>query len=353
MPTPATRAPSPIETETRPGARLHQLRDILNLPDSRHWSTILAWTLAALRPSGPYPILILRGPPNSGKSTCATLLRALLDPNAVPFQPLPRTGRHLLQLAHSHWVLAFDHVRRISVTISDALASLSSGAVLGLRETPGDVDPLHLLLQRPIILTVPADEHPAHWTNRSAIAACSIVVDLAPIPSAQLRPRHDVQAEFDAAHPALLSALCDAISAALARPAEAPYPAVRRFADQAAWIQSAASALDESPAALLSALHHPTLLQNSITALLTHQPEWTGTATQLLKALPGSASSAGALMREVNAINAMDFRVEIRRVGASGDRQITISKTDNIPCKLLSPNHPQAAQTADYKTARI
>ena len=234
--------PAPIETETRPGARLHQLRDILNLPDSRHWSAILAWTLAALRPSGPYPILILRGPPHSGKSTCAALLRALLDPNAVPFQPLPSTGRHLLQLAHSHWVLAFDHLRRISVTISDALANLSSGAVLGLRETPGDVDPLHLLLQRPIIITVPADEHPAHWTNRSAIAACSIVVDLAPIPSAQLRPRHDVQAEFDAAHPALLSALCDAISAALARPAEAPYPILRRFADQAAWIQSAASA---------------------------------------------------------------------------------------------------------------
>ena len=149
--------PAPIETETRASARLNQLRSILNLPDSRNWSAVLAWTLAALRPSGPYPILILRGPANSGKSTCAALLRALLDPNAVPFQPFPRTERHLLQLAQSHWVLAFDHVRRISVTVSDALARLSSGAVLGLRETPGDVDPLHLLLQRPILLTAPAD----------------------------------------------------------------------------------------------------------------------------------------------------------------------------------------------------
>ncbi|MDQ2945862.1 MAG: hypothetical protein M3Y27_07970, partial [Acidobacteriota bacterium] len=121
------------------------------------------------------------------------------------------------------------------------------------------------------------------------------------------RPRHDVHAEFDAAHPALLSALCDAISAALARPAEAPYPAMRRFADQAAWIQSAASALDQPPAALLSALHPPTLLQKSIATLLTHQSEWTGTATQLLKALPGAAKSAGALMRQVNAIDATDF----------------------------------------------
>ena len=221
--------PAPIETETRPSARLQQFRSILDVPQTRNWSAILAWTLAALRPSGPYPILILRGPAHSGKSTLAAFLRALLDPNAVPFQPVPRTERHLLQLAHSHWILAFDDVRRVSPTVSDALARLSSGAVLGLRETPGDVDPLHLLLQRPIILTAPADQHPVRWITRSAIAAHSIVVDLPPIASAQLRPRHHLQAEFDAAHPVLLSALCDAISAALAQPAQAPYPLPRKL----------------------------------------------------------------------------------------------------------------------------
>ena len=320
--------PAPMETETRASARLSQFRSILNLSQPRHWSAILAWTLAAFRPSGPYPILILRGPPNSGKSTCAALLRALVDPNAVPFQPLPRTERHLLQLAHSHWVLSFDHVRRISVTISDALARLSSGIVLGLRETPGDTDPLHLLLQRPIILTAPSDEHPASWISRSAIAANSIVVDLPAIAATQLRPRQHLQAEFEAAHPVLLSALCDAMSSALAQPADAPYPTVRRFAEQAAWIASAFSALDESPGTLRAVLNHPTPLEKSITTLLTRQPEWTGTATELLKALPEAAKTASALMR-------------------------TLTKTDGIPSKVPSVSRAEASQPIEYKTARI
>ncbi len=344
--------PAPIETETRPSARLSQLRAILNL-SQRNWSAVLAWTLAALRPSGPYPILILRGPPNSGKSTCAALLRTLVDPNAVPFQPLPRTERQLLQLAHSHWVLAFDHVRRISVTISDALAGLSSGAVLGLRETPGDVDPLHLLLQRPVILTAPSDEHPVHWISRSAIAANSIVVDQPAIASEQLRPRQHLQAEFDAAHPVLLSAFCDAISAALAQPADAPYPAVRRFAEQAAWIASAFSALDESPGTLRAVLNHPTPLEKSITTLLSREPEWNGTGTELLKALPGAAPSASALMRILNALDPIEFRIDVNRVGHSRDRRITLTSADGIPCKVPSANPTKAPQTADYKTARI
>ena len=84
-----------------PPARLSQLRAILNL-SQRNWSAVLAWTLAALRPSGPYPILILRGPPYSGKSTCAALLRTLVDPNAGPLHPLPRSERQLPQRAHPH-----------------------------------------------------------------------------------------------------------------------------------------------------------------------------------------------------------------------------------------------------------
>jgi hypothetical protein len=65
---------------------LDLLRSALNLgaPGSISWLRVLTWLLCALRPTGPYPILILRGPA-SGRTFAARVLRALIDNNASPF----------------------------------------------------------------------------------------------------------------------------------------------------------------------------------------------------------------------------------------------------------------------------
>jgi hypothetical protein len=61
------------------------LRAYVNLtePDFR---LMIAWLTAALRPVGPYPVLVLNGEQSSGKSTLARILRLLIDPQ------LPRFG---------------------------------------------------------------------------------------------------------------------------------------------------------------------------------------------------------------------------------------------------------------------
>ena len=43
----------------------------------------VAWMLAALRPKGPYPVLVLQGEQGSSKSTTERLLRASVDPNTA------------------------------------------------------------------------------------------------------------------------------------------------------------------------------------------------------------------------------------------------------------------------------
>src|SRR5262249_54361737 len=74
---------------------LASLRHLLGIRDDVHWTALLAWLAATLRPSGPYPILILSGPPGSGKTTLARMLRTLVDPCTAPLLPLPDSPGHL------------------------------------------------------------------------------------------------------------------------------------------------------------------------------------------------------------------------------------------------------------------
>jgi Cdc6-like AAA superfamily ATPase len=63
--------PEPVVSEAGDASPLDALRSCLNLPTRDAWLRCLAWLLAALRPSGPFPILILQGPPGSGKTFVA------------------------------------------------------------------------------------------------------------------------------------------------------------------------------------------------------------------------------------------------------------------------------------------
>ena len=60
------------------------IRNLLNLTGVEEWNRCLCWLLAALRPHGPYPTLVLTGPKSSGKTTAALLLRSLIDPAQHP-----------------------------------------------------------------------------------------------------------------------------------------------------------------------------------------------------------------------------------------------------------------------------
>ena len=60
----------------QPGGKVKDLRRFLNVDDEDDFYPMVAWVLIALRPDGPYPILILTGEQASAKSTTARMLRA-------------------------------------------------------------------------------------------------------------------------------------------------------------------------------------------------------------------------------------------------------------------------------------
>ena len=62
--------------EPKSGSSIDALRPYLNLSSDDDFVLAVAWVLAAMRASGPYPVLVLSGEQGSAKSTCARLLHS-------------------------------------------------------------------------------------------------------------------------------------------------------------------------------------------------------------------------------------------------------------------------------------
>ena len=65
------------------GTSIDKLRPFLNI-SAHDFVLAVAWVLAALRPTGPYPVLALIGEHGAAKTSLMRLLRSLIDPSTVP-----------------------------------------------------------------------------------------------------------------------------------------------------------------------------------------------------------------------------------------------------------------------------
>jgi hypothetical protein len=198
------------------------------------------WLAATLRPSGPYPILVLTGPSSSGKTILARALRSLIDPCSVPVRRLPARDHEIVQLAFNNWILVLDPVHRVPPQISEALCALSSGDTL---------------IARPIVLVSPYDDVESAYTPPRTLANRTLAINLPAIaaPRAELA----IWSEFEALRPALTAALCGAVSTALGRVREIDVGNVRRLPDCATWATAAAPALGLDPIAIAEAFTNP------------------------------------------------------------------------------------------------
>jgi len=114
--------PRPVQ-----GGSIAPLRKFINVGSDDNWMLCLAWLVAAIRPTGPYPILVLQGEQGSAKSTMGKLLRRLVDPVVAPVRTPPRSDRDLLIAAVNSWVIAYDNLSGIQHWLSDALCRLATG----------------------------------------------------------------------------------------------------------------------------------------------------------------------------------------------------------------------------------
>jgi hypothetical protein len=261
----------------------------------QNWILIVAWSVAALSPSGPYPILILQGEHGAAKSTVARLLRMLLDPSVAPARSIPRDERDLMIAAGNSWIISFDNLSGIPQWLSDALCRLSTGGGFATRQLHTDNEEILFDATRPIILNGIDD-----IAGNADLADRSLIVTLPPITEEDRIPEKVFWRDFSIAQPKILGGLLDALSMALRNLEQINLQRLPRMADFVRLICAAIPALPFSQEEFLKAysdnrresvsLSIETSPVAAAIQKLTDAGDWEGTATQLLESVNKDAN---------------------------------------------------------------
>src|SRR5205807_3190212 len=178
------------------GGSIEALQSFLNISDQNDFVLVVAWLLAALRSSGPYPLLAISGEQGSAKTVLSKMLKALVDPNAAPVRALPREERDLMIAANNGYLLAFDNLSGLPVWLSDALCRLASGGSFAVRQLYSDDEEVLFEAARPILLNGIEEV-----ISRPDLGDRAIFPILAPIGEVQRRPENELWREFEIERP--------------------------------------------------------------------------------------------------------------------------------------------------------
>lgn len=273
------------------GGSLQTLRQFVNLSHNENWRLVVAWLLVALRPRGPYPVLVIYGEQGSAKSTLVRVLRDLVDPNTAALRTTPREERDLVIAATHSWLMARDNLSHLPDWRSEALCRLATGSGFATRELSTDADETIFAAQRPLVLN--GIEEVA---TRGDLLDRAIILYLPTIPDDRRKDEKVFWREFEQARPQIRGALLDIVSSALQHLPTTTLSRKPRMADFALWACAAADACGWTAQDFLDAykgvreaVHELTLEASPLGPLVhdfaqQHSP-WEGTASELLTAL--------------------------------------------------------------------
>jgi hypothetical protein len=236
----------PLPEPARDGT-IDRLKDFVNVEDGER-ILLIAWLAAALRPTGPYPVLVLIGEQGSAKSTLARLAKCLIDPHVSPLRSPPKDDRDLMIGAVNGWMIALDNLSTIRDWLSDSLCRLSTGGGFATRTLHTNDEETFLDAMRPLILTGITD-----FVNRGDLVDRSLFLHLAVIPEEKRRTERVFWTDFAAAAPRLFGALLDALSGGLRLLPEVKPAALPRMADFALFGEAVSRALGNPPDTFLDA----------------------------------------------------------------------------------------------------
>jgi hypothetical protein len=278
--------------------------DLFRLNDYRG-DLLGGFLLGALRPRGPYPVLMVDGEAGTGKTLLCRVIRRLIDPNKSELRAPPGEERDLAVSARNGWLIALSNIRGLPDWLSDALCRLATDGGFGKRQLYTDADEFIFSGRRPVVLNGIGLAELLTEARRSDLTDRALLIVLDPILPSARRREDDILAEFSARRPHILGALYQAVSRALAEHSRVSLRALPRLADLATWVTAGESALGRQQSSFVRAL----LGQKSGLARATVEVEllgrvllawaetldskvWEGTPTELHEILTRAARAA-------------------------------------------------------------
>jgi hypothetical protein len=223
------------------------LRKYVNLTEA-DFRLMIAWLTAALRPVGPYPVLVLNGEQASGKSTLAKILRLLIDPQTCPSLALPSSTHDLMATAVNGWLMVYENITTIPGWLSDCVCQLVFGVGYASRALFTNDERSVIFAQRPVIL-VGIDD----FVKRGDLRDRSVFLNLAPIPRSGRRSERSFWPAFQADYPRIFGGVLDAIAGGLRELPSVHLNELPRMADYAEWGEAVGRSLGWGAETFLSA----------------------------------------------------------------------------------------------------
>jgi len=358
------------------GYGIETLRGYINCSDS-DFVLYVSWIVAAMRPTGPYPILVVNGRQGTGKTVASKLARAFIDPAKAPLRAAPKDVRDLVVTTSNCHVLGFDNFSQVPAWLSDIFCSLATGGGFSTRELHSDKEETVFEATRPILFNGIGS-----LAERGDLAERAIVINLKEISETGRMTEEEMKASLDRDSPLIFGALLTGLSAGLRKQSDIILPRKPRMADFAKWGAACESGLGWEPNSFLSiymenqkdagdaAFEADAVavaikkLMGDLERLASRPPQewlpgqdgsaWTGTATELLsllterfsetvrksKAWPYTASGLGnRIERAAPVLKTKGVSVTKKH---SGDRTITLAKIER------SPDLDSAARSPSY-----
>lgn len=227
---------------------LRRLRTFLGL-DDQNYRLLLAFLINALRPKGPYFVLLVEGEQGSGKTFFCGIIKRIIDPNDALRVRLPDKPQDLMIQAKEYRLLSFDNASGMSAEMSDALCSLATGGGFAVRKLYTDGDLYVMTYTRPFMINGIGG-----YANRPDLMERAIPIRLPSMPEGGRKTEEELLAEFHQILPGILGALYDAVAHAVREYDNIEPPRHLRMADAARWIRAAEEGLGEMPDAIIDAI---------------------------------------------------------------------------------------------------
>ena len=248
--------------------------------------------------------------------------------------------------ANNSHLLAFDNLSGMPGWLSDALCRLASGGSLAVRQLYTDDEEVLFQAARPTLLNGIEDV-----IARPNLADRAIFLTMTPIDECDRRPEAELWRKFESARATILGALLDVATHGLKNRSRFRGAALPRMADFALW--AAACKTAQWPAgtvtrayaanrrAAIEGVVEADPVAACVRAIMAVRPQWSGTASDFLRAADqlqrnevairrpdwprNPRALAGRLRHAQTSLRAVGIDIAFQREGRAGSRVISMT----------------------------